>query len=55
VEARPELDEDEHRSAALLLAAKVKDNIGISADIRVAATGSLPRSSGKANRVKDRR
>jgi len=55
VEARPELGEDEHRSAALLLAAKVKDNIGISADIRVAATGTLPRSSGKANRVKDRR
>ena len=55
VEARPELGDDEHRSAALLLAAKVKDNIGISADIRVAASGSLPRSSGKANRVKDRR
>jgi len=55
VEARPEFGDDEHRSAALLLAAKVKDNIGISADIRVAASGSLPRSSGKASRVKDRR
>jgi len=30
-------------------------HIGISADIRVAASGSLPRSSGKASRVKDRR
>jgi len=55
VEARPELGDNEHQTVALLLAAKVKDNIGISADIRVAASGSLPRSSGKASRVKDRR
>jgi len=55
VEARPELGDNEHRTVALLLATKVKDHIGISADIRVAASGSLPRSSGKASRVKDRR
>ncbi len=55
VEARPELGDNAHQAEALLLAAKLKDNIGISAEIRVAASGSLPRSAGKANRVKDRR
>jgi phenylacetate-CoA ligase len=55
VEARPELGDNGGQAEALLLAAKLKDNIGISADIRVAASGSLPRSAGKANRVKDRR
>ena len=40
---------------ASLLAVKLKDNIGISAEIRVAASGTLPRSAGKAARVKDRR
>ncbi|MEP6885637.1 MAG: phenylacetate--CoA ligase PaaK [Gammaproteobacteria bacterium] len=55
VEARPEIADDAHRAQAVLLAAKLKDNIGISADIRVAASGSLPRSAGKASRVKDRR
>ena len=43
------------RREAQLLASKLKDNIGISAAIRVAASGSLPRSAGKAARVKDRR
>jgi phenylacetate-CoA ligase len=55
VEARPELSDNAHRTEALLLAARLKDIIGISADIRVAASGSLPRSAGKASRVKDRR
>jgi phenylacetate-CoA ligase len=55
VEARPELGDNAREAEALLLAAKLKDNIGISADIRIAASGSLPRSAGKANRVKDRR
>jgi len=55
VEARPELEHHAHRAEAAVLAAKLKDNIGISADIRVAASGSLPRSAGKAVRVKDRR
>src|SRR5271170_6221948 len=54
VEARPELGDNAHRAEGLLLATKLKDNIGISADVRVAASGSLPRSSGKATRVKDR-
>jgi phenylacetate-CoA ligase len=55
VEARPDLETHVHRALAHLLAAKLKDHIGISADIRVAASGSLPRSTGKASRVKDRR
>ena len=55
VEARPELGDNDHRAEGLLLATKLKDNIGISADVRVAASGSLPRSAGKAARVRDRR
>ncbi len=55
VEARAEIADDAHQSQGRLLAAKLKDNIGISADIRVAASGTLPRSAGKASRVKDRR
>jgi phenylacetate-CoA ligase len=55
VEARPELGQNAHQAEALLLAAKLKDNIGISADIRLVASGSLPRSTGKAVRVRDRR
>jgi phenylacetate-CoA ligase len=55
VEGRPELSDNARQAAALQLATKLKDNIGISADIRVAASGSLARSAGKASRVKDRR
>jgi phenylacetate-CoA ligase len=55
VEARPEFDAGAHQTEALLLAARLKDLIGISADIRVAASGTLARSAGKASRVKDRR
>jgi phenylacetate-CoA ligase len=55
VEARAELEGHAHQAQAELLAAKLKDNIGISAAIRVAVSGSLPRSAGKASRVKDRR
>jgi phenylacetate-CoA ligase len=55
VEARPGLGDNDRQAQAALLAAKLKDNIGISADIRVAEAGSLPRSAGKASRVKDRR
>jgi phenylacetate-CoA ligase len=55
VEGRPDLGDGERQAEALLLATRLKDNIGISADIRVAASGSLARSAGKASRVKDRR
>jgi phenylacetate-CoA ligase len=55
VEARADFAEPSHRREAQMLRAKLKDNIGISADVRVAASGSLPRSAGKASHVKDRR
>ncbi len=55
VEARPEIADDAYQAQGKLLAAMLKDNVGISAHIRVAASGSLPRSAGKANRVKDSR
>ena len=55
VEARPELGATAYQTEALLLATRLKELIGISADIRVAASGTLPRSAGKASRVKDRR
>ncbi len=55
VEARPELGDNARQGEAVQLAAKLKDNIGISADIRIASSGSLARSAGKASRVKDRR
>ncbi len=55
VEARPELALDEHRREAVLLAGKLKAIIGITADIKVVSSGSIPRSSGKASRINDRR
>jgi len=55
VECRPEVGDNARQAAAPLLAGKLKDNIGISADIRVVASGSLARSPGKASRVNDRR
>jgi phenylacetate-CoA ligase len=55
VEARPELSADSHRSEASLLATKLKDIIGISANIRVVASGTLRRSAGKAAHVIDLR
>jgi phenylacetate-CoA ligase len=55
VEARAELEAHAHPAEARVLAKKLKDHIGISAAIRVTASGSLPRSAGKASRVKDRR
>ena len=55
VEARPELAGHAHSAEASLLAGKLKDIVGISADIFVVTSGSLRRSSGKAVRVTDRR
>ena len=55
VEARPEIADDVRQAQGKPLVAMLKDNVGISAHIRVAASGSLPRSAGKANRVKDSR
>ena len=55
VEARPDLAPDAQRSEARALGHSLKSMVGISAEIRVVASGSLQRSSGKAARVTDRR
>jgi phenylacetate-CoA ligase len=55
VEARPGLARETHAAEGARLATKLKEHVGISADVSVAATGSLQRSAGKANRVRDRR
>ena len=55
VEARAELAEAAMAAEAALLCSKLKDHIGISAQVHIAASGSLPRSAGKAVRVRDRR
>jgi phenylacetate-CoA ligase len=55
VEARAGLAESAQVAAAALLSAMLKDHIGISAQIQIAANGSMPRSSGKAVHVHDRR
>ncbi len=55
VEARPELASESYPAEGTQLAMRLKDIVGISADIRVVASGSLQRSTGKAKRVRDRR
>jgi phenylacetate-CoA ligase len=55
VEARPELPAEARGAEAAALGQKLKAMVGISAEIRVVAGGSLARSSGKAARVTDRR
>jgi phenylacetate-CoA ligase len=55
VEARAGLDAAAQAAEAALLSTKLKDHIGISAEVRVAVSGSLPRSAGKAVHVRDRR
>jgi phenylacetate-CoA ligase len=55
VEARAGLAHAAHPAEALLLATKLKDHIGISAQIRIVPSGSLARSAGKAQRVRDLR
>ncbi|HEX3914014.1 MAG TPA: phenylacetate--CoA ligase PaaK [Steroidobacteraceae bacterium] len=55
VEARAELAAEAQRAEAAALVGKLKDHIGISAQIHIAACGSLPRSAGKAKRVRDLR
>jgi phenylacetate-CoA ligase len=55
VEARAELAHASQAAAALLLATKLKEHVGISAQITIVPSGSLARSAGKAQRVRDRR
>jgi phenylacetate-CoA ligase len=53
VEARPELPSEAHPAEKAQLAARLKDIVGISAEIHVVASGSLQRSTGKAKHVRD--
>jgi phenylacetate-CoA ligase len=55
VEARPDTAPDAHSDQAARLAATLKDHVGISAEICVVPCGSLQRSVGKAQHVRDRR
>jgi phenylacetate-CoA ligase len=55
VEARTDTASETYSGHAARLAAMLKDNVGISAEISVVPCGSLPRSSGKAKHVRDRR
>jgi phenylacetate-CoA ligase len=55
VEARADTASDTHSVQAARLAAMLKDNVGISAEISIVPCGSLQRSSGKAQHVRDRR
>jgi phenylacetate-CoA ligase len=55
VEGRPDLPAEAFRSEAHALGHSLKSIVGISAEIRVVASGSLQRSAGKAVRVTDRR
>jgi phenylacetate-CoA ligase len=55
VEARANLADAGKAAEAALLAAMLKDLIGVSAQIQIAASGTLPRSAGKALHVRDRR
>jgi phenylacetate-CoA ligase len=55
VEARAELAPEAQPRELESLAKKLKDHIGISADVRIVPTGSLARSAGKAKHVRDLR
>jgi phenylacetate-CoA ligase len=56
VEARPEQADDASREAqAALLAAHIKNNIGVSAEVVVSDPGKVERSVGKARRIIDLR
>jgi phenylacetate-CoA ligase len=55
VEARPDVASETHKTQAAHLAAALKNHIGISAEILIVPCGSLQRSLGKANRVRDLR
>jgi phenylacetate-CoA ligase len=55
VEARPELSSTAYPAEQAQLVARLKDIVGITAEIHVVATGSLQRSTGKAKHVRDLR
>jgi phenylacetate-CoA ligase len=55
VEARTGVESGDCRDEESRLAQRLKDMVGISAHFEVVSCGALPRSSGKAARVRDRR
>jgi phenylacetate-CoA ligase len=55
VEARQDLAAPARSAAAANLGAKLKSLVGVTADIQIVVSGSLTRSTGKANHVRDRR
>jgi phenylacetate-CoA ligase len=55
VETRAELSPEAQPREMESLAKKLKDHIGISADVRIVPSGSLARSAGKAKHVRDLR
>jgi phenylacetate-CoA ligase len=55
VEARSEVHSDDFEREAALLVERIKQRVGISVRAVVSSSGTLPRSTGKANRVLDRR
>ena len=56
VEARPDYaDEASRASQAVLLAAHIRNNIGIGAEVVVGDPGKVERSAGKARRIIDMR
>ncbi len=55
VEARPEISRQDKDAAQELLAQNIKTYIGVSVTVRVGEAGSVERSMGKAQRIKDLR
>ncbi|MFB7499690.1 phenylacetate--CoA ligase PaaK [Streptomyces sp. NPDC056161] len=55
IEARPDATPETRREAARLVAAAVKDGIGVSADVEIVDPASLERSVGKIRRIVDLR
>lgn len=55
VESRPDLEQPARTQAEQMLARKIKDNIGVSTEVRVVEPGSVERSMGKAVRLRDLR
>jgi phenylacetate-CoA ligase len=55
VEARPGLSTEAQDEQRRLLAAHIKNGIGVAAAVRLAEPGTLERSAGKAVRVRDLR
>jgi phenylacetate-CoA ligase len=55
VEARAGMAEDAGHAAANQLALRLKESVGVTAVVRVVPLGTLPRSAGKSNHVRELR